>query len=112
MKVYHNPRCSKSRLALSYLDDKGIPYEVVKYLNEPFSKNSLKELILKIGINADELLRKNEKFYKEEMKGKELSEEEIIDFMLKEPKLIERPIIEDEHRAIIGRPVEAIDQLL
>lgn len=112
LKVYHNPRCSKSRQALQYLDEKGLAYEVKKYLDEPLTKSEIKTLLNKIGIPADELLRKGEKFYKENLKGKEWSEEEIIDFMLREPKLIERPIIERGEQAVIGRPTEAINKLL
>ncbi len=112
LRVYHNPRCSKSRQALQYLDAKGLTYEVTKYLEETLTKSEIKILLNKIGISADELLRKGEKFYKENVKGKEWSEDEIIDFMLEEPKLIERPIIELGENAVIGRPTEAIDKLL
>lgn len=112
LRVYHNPRCSKSRQALQYLDAKALNYEVRKYLDEPLTRLEIKTLLKKIGISADALLRKGEKFYKENLKGKEWSEDEIIDFMIKEPKLIERPIIELGENAVIGRPTEAIDKLL
>lgn len=112
LKVYHNQRCSKSRQALQYLDAKGLAYDVQKYLDDPLTKSEIKMLLRKIGISAEKLLRKGEKFYKENLKGKEWSEDEIIDFMLEEPKLIERPIIELGDNAVIGRPTEEIDKLL
>lgn len=112
LRVYHNPRCSKSRQALAYMDEKGLTYDVVRYLDNPLSKEDLLALIAKIGISADALLRKNEQFFKANMKGLKLTSDEIVDYMLKEPKLIERPIIESAKKAVIGRPAEAIDELL
>lgn len=112
IKVYHNPRCSKSRQALAYMDEKGLTYDVVRYLDNPPSKEDLIALIAKIGISADELIRKNEQFYKANMKGLNLTSDQILDYMLEEPKLIERPIIESAEKAVIGRPAEAIDELL
>jgi len=112
LKVYHNPRCSKSRQALAYMDEKGLSYDVVRYLDHPLSKEDLIALIAKIGISTDELLRKNEQFFKANMKGLNLTSDQILDYMLEEPKLIERPIIESAEKAVIGRPAEAIDELL
>ena len=112
MKIYHNPRCSKSRQAIAYLDEKGLSYEIVKYMDNPFSKSELRDLLDKIGIGPAELLRKNEKFYKDQIKGGDWTEDQLVDFMLIEPKLIERPIVEKGEKAVIGRPTESIDSLL
>jgi arsenate reductase len=112
LKVYHNPRCSKSRQALAYMDEKGLTYDIVRYLDHPLSKEDLTVLLAKIGVHADGLLRKNEQFYKANMKGLNLTSDQILDYMLEEPKLIERPIIESAEKAVIGRPTEAIDELL
>lgn len=109
--VYHNNRCSKSRCALEYLDEKNAEYEVVEYLKETVDHKQLKEIISQLGIPAEDLIRKGEADYKEHFKGKNLSEKEWIDAMVKYPKLIERPIIVKNGKAVIGRPVERIDEL-
>lgn len=109
--IYHNPRCSKSRQALSLLEEKGISPEVVLYLEKTPSKDELKEILKKLGISADQLLRKNEADYKAHIKGVS-DEDELIELMLAYPKVIERPIIIKGDRAVIGRPPEALLDLL
>lgn len=109
--VYHNNRCSKSRCALEYLDNKKADYEVVEYLKETLDHKQLKEVIAQLGIPAEDLIRKGEADYKDNFKGKNLSEKEWIDAMVKFPKLIERPIIVKNGKAVIGRPAERIDEL-
>ena len=109
--VYHNNRCSKSRCALQYLDDQKSDYEVVEYLKNPLSADQVKELLVQLGIPAAELIRKGEPDFKEHFKGKELSEKQWIDAMVKYPKLIERPIIVKNGKAVIGRPTERIEEL-
>lgn len=112
MIIYHNPRCRKSREGLAYLDEKGKSYEVKEYLKNPLSKTDLQSLIARMGIKPSELIRKNEKIYKENYRGKDIQEEEWISIMLEHPSLIERPIIDNGERAVIGRPKEEIDKLL
>ncbi|TNF46587.1 MAG: arsenate reductase (glutaredoxin) [Bacteroidetes bacterium] len=112
IKVYHNPRCSKSRCALDYLNEKGIQFDVIEYLNAPFTKDELRDVLNKLGISAEELLRKNETEFKENFKGKTLSNEEWIDAMIKFPKLIERPIVVNQDKAVVARPTEKIDEIL
>ncbi len=109
--VYHNNRCSKSRCTLEYLDDKKVDYEVIEYLKNPLNANQLKELLVQLEIPAAELIRKGEPDFKENFKGKELNEEEWIEAMVKYPKLIERPIIVKNGKAVIGRPTERIEEL-
>ena len=101
--IIHNPRCSKSREALSLLEGKD-NVEVVEYLKDGLTVNQLKEILKKLNISASDLLRKGENDYKEQIKGKELTEEEVINLMVQYPKLIERPIIIQNDKAIIGRP--------
>ncbi len=109
----HNPRCSKSRQGLEYLkDEKGITPMVVKYLDTPLNFEEISQILKKLGMKASELIRKNEDYYKKELKGKDLSEEELIQAMAENPKLIERPIIINGAKAVIGRPVENIDTIL
>jgi len=110
-KVYHNPRCSKSRLALEHLDSKNSKYETIEYLKEVPSAKEMKEVLSKLGINAEDLIRKNEADYKDNFKGKSLSENEWIAAMIKYPKLIERPIVILGDKAVVARPTERIDEL-
>ncbi len=111
MKIYHNPRCRKSRETLDILTNKGIEPEVVLYLETPPSKRELKEILSKLGISAFDLVRKTEAIYKENYKGKDLTEAKWIEAMIKYPKLIERPIVVKGKKAVIGRPPENVEVL-
>ncbi|WP_299120773.1 arsenate reductase (glutaredoxin) [uncultured Tenacibaculum sp.] len=108
IKIYHNNRCSKSRNGLQILEESGKEFEIVKYLDNVPSKEELTEVINLLNISPIELVRKNEKIWKEEFKGKDLSDAEIIDAMITNPKLIERPIVVNGNKAVIGRPPENI----
>jgi arsenate reductase len=110
--VYHNPRCSKSRFALAYLDDKKVEYEIVEYLKDVPTKQELTSIIEMLGIRPEELIRKGETEFKENFKGKELTNNEWIDAMIRFPKLIERPIVIKNNKAVIARPAERIDELV
>ncbi len=111
MKIYHNPRCRKSRETLDILTNKGIEPEVVLYLETPPSKKELKEILSKLGISAFDLVRKTEAIYKENYKGKDLTEAKWIEAMIKYPKLIERPIVVKGKKAVLGRPPENVEAL-
>lgn len=112
MVIYHNPRCSKSRQTLQLLEDKGVSPEVVLYLDDVPTKSDLKTILKKLNISADQLIRRGEKDYKENFKGKNLSEDEWIDAMIKFPKLIERPIVVKDEKAVLGRPPENVLELI
>ncbi|WP_435262873.1 arsenate reductase (glutaredoxin) [Tenacibaculum sp. nBUS_03] len=112
IKIYHNNRCSKSRLGLEILENSGKEFEVIKYLDTIPSKEELKEIIILLGISPIELVRKNEKIWKDSFKGKELTDNQIIEAMINNPKLIERPIVINGSKAIIGRPPENITTIL
>ena len=112
ISIYHNPRCRKSREAIDYLNNSGIDYNLVLYLSKPLSKITLENLLFKLKINAIDLVRKNELLWKSEFSKKNLTENEIISIMLENPKLIERPIIENENSAVIGRPIEKLYDFL
>ena len=112
ISIYHNPRCRKSREALDYLNNSDIDYNLVLYLSNPLSKITLENLLFKLKINAIDLVRKNELLWKSEFSKKNLTENEIISIMLENPKLIERPIIENENSAVIGRPIEKLHDFL
>lgn len=106
--IWHNPRCSKSRNAAALLEEKGVKAEVVKYLDTPPSKEELKEVLKMLGISARELMRTKEAIYKELDLKEVRDEEKLIEAMVANPKLIERPIVIKDGKAAIGRPIENI----
>lgn len=110
--IYHNPACRKSRETLKLITDSGAEPEVIEYIKNPPSEEELTDLLQKLGLKPEELLRKGEAIYKEKFKGNTYSNEEWIKIMVENPKLIERPIVVREDKAIIGRPPENVNQLL
>ncbi|GAA4882497.1 arsenate reductase (glutaredoxin) [Flaviramulus aquimarinus] len=108
IKIYHNNRCSKSRCGLELLEKSGKEFEVVKYLDNIPSAKELKDIINLLDIKPIQLVRKNETIWKANFKGKELNDAEIIKAMVENPKLIERPIVINGKKAVIGRPPENI----
>lgn len=112
IKIYHNPRCSKSRQTLELLKAQGIDPEIELYLDNPPSAEKLTDLLVKLSIAADQLVRKNEVYYKENLKGLELNEHQLIKAMIQNPKLIERPIVVAGERAALGRPPEAVLEII
>jgi len=113
--IWHNPRCKKSREGLAMTEkiakEKGLEVEIRKYLDNPPTEEELKQVIKLIGIKPIELVRTKEKIWKENYKGKELSDDEIIKAMAQYPKLIERPIVLYKNKAVLGRPAEKILEL-
>ncbi len=112
MKIYHNPRCSKSRQTLAIIEENGVNPEIIEYLKDVPSEKELKELINKLGIKPYDLLRKGEADFKENYKDKELTDDEWIKAMVRFPKLIERPIVVKNNRAVLGRPPENVLELI
>jgi arsenate reductase len=112
MKIYHNPRCTKSRETLALIHNANIEPEIVEYLKTPPDEAELRELLRMLGIPAEKLIRKGESIFKELYKGKKLNEDEWIQAMLAHPKLIERPVVVKDGKAIIGRPPENVLELL
>lgn len=109
--IYHNTRCSKSRSALQLLEEKGIPYQVRLYLQEPLSKQELKVLLKKLDMQPSGLLRKSEEFYKS-LKDAPHTEAQWLEELVQHPQLIERPIAEQGAKAVIARPPEKVLELL
>ncbi len=110
--IWHNPRCSKSRNAVALLEEQGVEAEVVKYLDTPPTKEELKEILKMLGLSARELMRTKETIYKELGLKNVEDEDMLIDAMVQNPKLIERPIVVKDGKAAIGRPIENIVELL
>lgn len=112
IKIYHNNRCSKSRCGLEILEKSGKPFEIIKYLEDTLSPKTLKDIITLLKIKPIDLVRKNEAIWKENYKNKTLTDTQIINAMVENPKLIERPIIINGNKAVIGRPPELILDIL
>ncbi|MBS82949.1 MAG: arsenate reductase (glutaredoxin) [Gammaproteobacteria bacterium] len=111
--IYHNPRCTKSRKTLDLIKNNNIEPTVIFYLEKKITYQELKNIILKLRISPRDLLRKGEVEYKENNLGNtNLSDDEIINFMINFPKLIERPIVIKGDEAIIGRPPENVLKLI
>jgi arsenate reductase (glutaredoxin) len=109
--IYHNNRCSKSRAALEALNSKNAKVEIVSYMDDPLTFDQLQSVIDMLDIPAGELVRKNEKIWKEEFAGKELSEDELILTMIEHPRLMQRPIVVKQGKAVIAREEGAIEKL-
>ncbi|GAB1259303.1 arsenate reductase (glutaredoxin) [Aurantivibrio plasticivorans] len=111
--IYHNPRCSKSRQTLALLEEQGIKPTIVEYLETPPNESEINTLVSQLGITPRELLRKGEDAYKDNnLKNPDLSDDDIIAFMAKYPKLIERPIVVKGKKAALGRPPENVLTIL
>ena len=110
--IYHNPRCRKSREGLAIVEASGQDFEIVKYLDDPLTADELSGIISKLGIAPIDLVRKSEAIWKSDYKGKTLSDVQIIDAMVEHPKLIERPIVINNTKAVVGRPPETINTIL
>lgn len=112
LKIYHNPRCMKSRETLALIEEKGTEVEIIEYLKEVPSAQELGTLIEQLGIKPEQLVRKSEPVFKEQYKGKTLSDKEWIEAMIANPKLIERPIVVKGKKAVLGRPPSNVIELL
>ena len=108
MKIYHNAQCSKSRETLELIREHGVEPEIVEYLKEEITAKELKQVIEKLGIKAQDLVRKSEDIYIEKYKGKKLTEAAWIKAMITNPVLIERPIVIKGNKAVLGRPPETV----
>ncbi len=112
IQIYHNPRCSKSREGVKLLEEQGKAFEIIQYLKDVPTEEEFKKLLIKLNIKPIELVRVKEQIWKDNFKGKQLSDGEIIKAMLDYPRLIERPIVINGNKAVIGRPVESILEII
>lgn len=114
VKIYHNPRCTKSRQTLKLLEEKEDQsnIEVIKYLETPPSEDELRDILDKLGLTAAELVRKGEQVWKDDFRDRSLSEDELIKIMVENPKLIERPVVVKDGKAVLGRPPENVMLIL
>ncbi|MBP6757748.1 MAG: arsenate reductase (glutaredoxin) [Flavobacterium sp.] len=112
IQIYHNSRCGKSRECLVFLENSGQKHEIIKYLEDVPTFEELKGIIQKLDIKPIELVRQKEKIWTENFKGKQLSDDEIIQAMISNPILIERPIVVNGDKAVIARPLEKAAAIL
>jgi arsenate reductase len=111
--IYQKPTCTPCRQVYNALKESGVDFEAVNYYLEPIPKAKLKELLGKMGMKAKDLLRTKEDVYKElKLADKNLSEDEVVDLMVKHPDLIQRPIVEKGSKAILARPAERLKEIL
>ncbi len=110
--IYHNPRCSKSRNTLALLQQNGIEPTVVEYLKQPPDRAVLKSIVKKLGVQPEQIVRKGEDIYKQHYAGKTLTNDQWLDALASHPILIERPIVVQGDRAVIGRPPENVLDLI
>lgn len=112
IQIYHNPRCGKSRNCLAFLDENKQEYEIISYLTDTPTFDELKELLKKLDLNPNQLVRTKEKIWIENYKNKNLSDEQTIQAMVDNPILIERPIVVKDGKAIIGRDLDKVASFL
>lgn len=112
IEIYHNPRCGKSREGLQILQESGKDFKIIKYLEETPSLENLNKIINLLKIKPIELVRQNEKIWKEHFKNTNLSDDELIKIMVKNPILIERPIVISGNKAVVGRPPTEIQKII
>ncbi len=111
--IYHKPTCTTCRQAVQMLKDSGKPFTAINYYEQTFTKAQLKSLLKRAGLAPREVLRTKEEIYQElGLAKKELSDDELLDLMVKHPDLIQRPIVEKGEKAILARPADSIKKLL
>ncbi|XKH01196.1 arsenate reductase (glutaredoxin) [Marinobacter nauticus] len=112
-RIYHNPRCSKSRQTLALLNERGIEPEIIRYLETPPTAQELKDILNKLGCEPREVMRTKDSDYKElGLDNPDLTHDQLIEAMVQTPKLIERPIVINKDKAALGRPPEAVLDIL
>ena len=112
LKIYHNPKCSKSREGLNYLREKGYEYQVIYYLEKPISAGDLKTILMKLNLKPSQVIRTQDKLYRRELKGKSFNDEEWIRILVEYPRLLQRPIVEGKYKAVIAVPAERSEEVM
>lgn len=113
IKIYQKPTCSKCRTTLGLLKERGAAFEAINYYENPLTVEELRKLVHKLGITPRDLLRKGEQVYRDlKLAHREVSDDELLELMVENPDLIQRPIVVKGNKAVLGRPPENIDELL
>jgi arsenate reductase (glutaredoxin) len=111
IRIYHNPQCKKSRAGLQHLGTKGRPFEIIEYIKHPLTEKQIEQLLIKLNVQPLDIVRKQEDYFRKNLKGKDFHTHEWIKILSQNPRLIQRPIVEMEYKAVIGDPVENINLL-
>lgn len=111
IKIYHNPRCKKSRAGLQHLVEKKVEFGLIEYLKNPITEEELKDILVKLNLKPIDMVRTQEEVYKKELKGKKFNDDEWVKIIVENPKLLKRPIVVKEYKAVWGDPAEEIDKL-
>jgi arsenate reductase (glutaredoxin) len=112
IKIYHNPRCAKSRDGLNYLREKGISCDVIHYFDNPLTAEDLKRILMKLNLKPFQVVRTQEEMYRKELKGRKFTDEEWITIIVQNPKLLQRPIIEGRYKAVVAVPAERVLEIV
>jgi arsenate reductase (glutaredoxin) len=112
VRIYHNAQCRKSRLGLAFLQAKEVSHEVVEYMKQGLTEKELERLIIKLNVKPIEMVRTQEQYYKENLRGKHFDDHEWISILAENPRLLKRPVIEGQYKAVLGDPVENIDLII
>jgi arsenate reductase len=112
LKIYHNPRCAKSREGLNYLTENGYEFEVIHYMEKTPVAGELKKMLMKLNLKPSQVIRTQEEIFRKELKGRTFTDEEWIDIILEHPKLLQRPIVEGKYKAVIAIPPEKIQEVI
>lgn len=110
--ILHNSRCGKSRDAMKVMEEAGVDFQVREYLKDELSFDELKQIISKLKVAPIEIIRTSEAIWKENYKGNDYTDEELIQIMVENPKLIQRPIVLKDGSGVVGRPVELVENFL
>ena len=109
-KIYHNPRCKKSRAGLKFMEEKGAELEIIQYLKQTIDFDELSDVFVKLNKKPSEMIRKQEAIFKSDFKGKEFNEDEWLKIIIQHPKLLQRPIVVGKHKAIWGDPADNLEE--
>jgi arsenate reductase len=112
LRIYHNPQCKKSRAGLQYIMEYAKDFEVVEYLKNPLTEQELEKLLVKLNKQPWEVIRTQEEYYRQNLKGKNFEAHEWIRIIIENPKLLQRPIVEGQYKAVLGDPVANIREVL
>jgi arsenate reductase (glutaredoxin) len=112
LRIYHNPQCKKSRAGLLHLQEKGLSFEIIEFLKNPLTEKELEKLLVKLNKKPQEIIRTQEDYFKKNLKGKKFNDHEWVRILAENPKLIQRPVVETDYKAVIGDPVENIDTII
>ena len=111
-KIYHNPKCKKSREGLEYLKAKSIDFKVINYLVEGLNADEIKEILLKSNLKPLQIVRSQEDYFKNYLKNKNFSDDEWVQIIMENPKILQRPIVVGAHKAVLANPPQNIDKLI